>query len=301
MTELSPAFLLSSPELVEPGAPWCVMLDNLDLGILVLTQPWLAIEGLRTAELERQLMALAVEQPLGPVYFQRVKRAVARLEAAGALCTIGAGRARRFRLTPEGMAALILNLQVLHRDPTLDGSELELKRALVVMWNLVLDRMAELPPEMLVSPETNRFFDELEQVCVLSERVITAPVVARALDVLGLLETQRGRVQRMMASAERRLELVERQAEALGEIDLGRLVKQGHGGAASMLASSPETMALVRSLATGVLPRLGLRATISRYRRYLGYLDDLTQMYAGQLRTVPIAGVRGILLRTGGR
>ena len=47
MTAITPQILLDNPELVEPLAPWCVILDNLELGILLVAQPWLAVDGLR--------------------------------------------------------------------------------------------------------------------------------------------------------------------------------------------------------------------------------------------------------------
>src|SRR4029079_11985598 len=126
--------------------------------------------------------------------FQRVKRAVARLEEIGAMHGAGEGRARSFVVSPEGFAALLLNLCVLHADPTLDGSEFELKRSLVSMLNLLFDRLTELPEEGEQSPETERFCDEVDRLAVLGERVITEEVEAQALDVLRLIAEQRRRV-----------------------------------------------------------------------------------------------------------
>ena len=125
---------------------WRSRIDNLELGILLFTQPWLAGDGLRRADLERLLGRLGADLPLGAIYFQRVKRAVTRLEEIGALRGLGEGRARRFVMTPEGFAAFLFNLRALHEDPTLDGSEFELKRALAAMWGLAFERLGDFAP-----------------------------------------------------------------------------------------------------------------------------------------------------------
>src|SRR5882757_4800099 len=122
MIDFSPDQLLQNPALVTPVAPWCDLLENLDLGIILLAQPWLVGIGLRRSDFERQLGQLAASLPLGPLYFQRISRAVAGLEKRGVLRGSGEGRDRRFALTPQGFAALIVNLHVLRADPTLDGS-----------------------------------------------------------------------------------------------------------------------------------------------------------------------------------
>jgi hypothetical protein len=275
MPALTPALLLESPERVLVEAPWCAVLDNLELGILLLTQPWVVGAGLRRADLERQLARL--DLPLGPVYFQRVKRAVARLEEIGAMQGSGEGRARSFMVTPEGFAALLLNLCVLHADPTLDGSEFELKRSLVAMLNLLFDRLTELPVEEGASPETERFFDEVERLAVLGERVITEEVEGQALDILRLIAEQRRKVEGLLISVRDRLDWVESEVRTLGDADLAGL---------GVLAEAPETLAAARDLVTGVFPRLGLSATVLRYEQYLRYLDELAALYAGELKTV---------------
>jgi hypothetical protein len=295
--ELTPTFLLHNPELVTPVAPWCVAVENLELGILLLAQPWMAGDGLRRADLERQLGGLAATLPLGPIYFQRVKRSVARLVDIGAMQAVGAGRAQSFVVTPQGFAALILNLQVLRADPTIDGSEFELKRALVAMWNLVLERMEELPEEVQLPPESERFFDQVEALTVLGEQVINEQVMAEALDLLRLVATQREQVGRLLAAARQRLERAEAEAGTLRGVDLSQLVARGFDRAAAALADTPGALAMVRGMASGVLPQLSLRATVLRYQQYLCYLDELTALYAGELKTVDLDAVRGILTR----
>jgi hypothetical protein len=288
MRELTPAFLLHSPELVTLVAPWCVRLDNLELGILLLVQPWLAVGGLRRAELERRIAGLASELPLGPVYFQRVKRTVARLEEIGAVRGIDE-KSQKFVATPRGFAAFILNLHVLHADPTLDGGELEMKRALVSRCNLILDWLAELPDETLTPPDIEAFFAEVEQLSVYGQRVITPQVISEAMDILRLLASQREKIEERLDAA-RRL-----------ETDLIHLTENsfpgGFPGATALLAGMPGALGLIREMASGVLPRLSRQATALRYEHFLRYLDELAALYAGELKTVALESVRGFLTR----
>lgn len=301
MIEMNPSFLLRNPEVISPVAPWCVVLDNLELGVVVLAQPWLAGEGLRRAELERQLERLATDLPLGgPIYFQRVKRAVARLESLGALEARGSGRGQRFVTRPEGFAAFLLNLRVPATDPTLDGSEFELKRALVAMWNLTLERTSQLdPPDFSVATEP--FLERLESLEVLGRRVIDFELLRTALDVLQLIATERRHVEKLLATAERRLVQVEAQAKTLASLDLTQLAAgRLPPAAAALLEAAPEgALSLVRELATAALPGLHLRASIERYRHYLDYLDTLARLHAAELRTIDLDAVRH--LTRGGR
>jgi len=294
---LSPEFLLEHAEMVTPSAPWCVVLDNLELGTLLLAQPWLAGDGLRRADLERQLTGLATELPLGPVYFQRVNRAVARLEAIGAVAGVGSGRSRRFLATPPGFGALLLNLRVLRRDPTIDGSEFELKRALVAMWNLVLERLARLPDHGALPPDAKRFLEDVDRLTVLGQRVVTEQVVDEALDVLRLVAIQREHIIRRLDEARERLRLAEVRAGTLRDVDPARLGSGTASGTANPPVGAPGALATVVALATSVLPQLSLRATVLRYERYRHYLDGLTTLYAAELKTVDLGVVRGMLAR----
>lgn len=264
-----------------PEAPWCAVLDNLELGILLLAQPWMAGAGVRRADLERQLGRL--DLPVGPVYFQRVKRSVARLEEIGAMRGSGEGRARSFMATPEGFAALLLNLCLLHADPTLDGSEFELKRSLVAMLNLLFERLAELPEATTqTSPETEEFFDEVERLTVLGERVVTEEVEAQALDVLRLIAEQRRKVERRLILSRDGSARAESEAGPAGSLDLAALSDE----ASDLLISTPGALAAVHELAAGVLPRLRHTAAALRYEQYLRYLDGLVTLYASELKTV---------------
>lgn len=273
MPASSPTFLLGNPDSVLAEAPWCGVLDNLELGILLLAQPWVVGAGVRRADLERQLARL--DLPLGPIYFQRVKRAVAGLEESGAMRGSGEGRARSFVVTPEGFAALLLNLCVLVADPTLDGSEFELKRSLVSLLDLLFDRLRELPVEE--GPETDGFFAAVERLAVLGERVITEDVEAQALDVLRLIAGQRRQVEALLAAAREGLDRAEAEPGTLASVDFMGL---------GTLTEAPEALAAIREVVTGVLPRLGRSATVLRYEGYLRYLDDLATLYAGELGTV---------------
>jgi len=287
----SPAFLLRHPDLVAPVAPWCVELDGLELGVLLLAQPWVAGDGLRRADLERQLRRLGGHLPLGPVYFQRVKRAVAHLAQIGALRGTEESGGRRFVATPQGFAAYLLNLCVLSADPTLDGGEFELKRALVAMWNLVFERLAELPGDLALPPAVERFFTAVEALQVLGERVITEAVMEEALDVLRLVTAQRRRVEGLLAAARRRLEDAETAAGALRGLDLSDT------GLSDTTLNDPAVHEMVRELAGGVLPRLSLGAAVRRYERYLAYLDDLAVLYAAELKNVELAPLRAAMER----
>lgn len=281
MQDRSPISLLDNPG-VTAASPWCATLDNLELGLLWLAEPWVtAGAGLRRADLERQLASL--DLPFGPIYFQRVKRAVARLEEIGALRGSGEGRARRFVVTPEGFAALLLNLCVLHADPTLDGSEFELKRSLVSTLNHFFERLSEPPEEAQFPARTDRFFDAVERLEVLGEPVITKKVETQALDVLRLIAEQRRQVELLLNSARERQAWEEGAGRTLSELDVAkRLTEAGFGEAVSLVATDPHAL---RELATDVSPWLGPSATVLRYEHYLRYLDDLTALYATELKT----------------
>jgi len=276
MTAVTPQVLLDNPELVEPLAPWCVALDNLELGILLVSQPWLAGDGLRRAEIERRLGRLGADLPFGPTYFQRIRRTVEVLERRGALQARGEGRARRFRLSPHGFAALVVNLRVLRGDPTVDGAEFELKRALVGMWNLVLDRMTHLPNRAETAPDLERFFNEVDTVEVWGTRVVTDELVAMACDVLGLITLQRERVLRLREAFARRLH----SESPASTLDLDTAGPEG------------SSLEAIRFLTARSASRLDLRARLARYEAYLGYLDTLTSLYANELHVVDIRAFR---------
>jgi hypothetical protein len=298
--DLSPDFLLQNPDLVTPVAPWCVSLDNLELGILLLSLPWLAGDGLRRADLERQIARLAVELPLGPVYFQRVKRTVARLEEIGTLRGTGDRTGRLFVTTPQGFAVLLLNLHVLRSDPTVDGAEFELKRALAAMCNVVMERLLELPDEVEVPPEVEGFFGEVERLTVLGERVITDEVAEEALDVLRLIASQRVLVDGMLQAARRRLAEAESAALALRGFHLSRLREDSLMRAVAFLEDAPGGLSLIREMATGDMPRLTQRSAVLRYEHYLRYLDELGALHARELRSDPLESVRGLMARRKG-
>jgi len=289
MDHPKPWLLLRDPSLVEPSAPWCTRLGNLELGILLLDQPWVAGEGLRRADLERSLARFDREMPVGPVYFQRVSRAVAGLEAVGSLEGSGSGRSRRFVATPEGFAALVLNLLVVEDDPTLDAREFELKRALIALANVIVERIGELPSEVGVDPESERFFRRVEEVTVLGRPVATDEVVSRAFDVRRLIAEQRQRVLELRAAAEARLRRVTEEADLAREVDVRRIVgpsgPSGSAGAtgAGVLTDDPAVLEAIRVLASRTVPALSAGAAVLRYGAFLGYLDELAALYSREL------------------
>jgi hypothetical protein len=288
--DFTPDFLLGNSDLVEPAAAWCIWLDNIELGILLLAQPWIAAGGLRRADLERQLQRLGGDMPIGPIYFQRVSRAVRSLEERDQVQGQGSGRGRRFTVTPQGFAALILNLQVVRSDPTVDGSEFEFKRALVAICNLVMERLASRRPDIELGAAVAGFLDDVERLEVWGRPVVTDRVVADAFDVLHLITVQRRRVHALLANAEDRLERTRVSARLMrgvapqlpgvdtddgtGTRDLRRLVD------------------VLWPLAAGVAPELAARAAITRYRAYLEYLDRLTSLYSEHLEAVDPAVFR---------
>ncbi len=280
--DVSPPFLFAHPEQVKTQAPWCTVVDNLELGVLLLAQPWLAADGLGRADLERQLGRLAADLPIGSVYFQRVKRTVARLVEIGAIRSIAHGRRARFATTPEGFATLVLNLRVLRSDPTLDGSEFELKRALVTMWHLVTVRL--LSPSAgtdrtMTTPVTERFFQDVEALTIAGARVIDPTAIEDAFDVFALIARQRQHVESLQTAA--RAELL--QTAPLQNGLPAPATTASRSDAVPSHADDPETIATVRAMAARVLPRVGQQAKISRYEHYLGYLDDLAHVLTHEL------------------
>jgi hypothetical protein len=270
MEPLDPGALLDHPDLVGAAAPWCTRLDGVELALLLLCLPWLAGPGLRPADLERRLRELERELPVGPVYFQRIRRAVRRLETVGAVEGSGAARSMRYRATPTGLAALVLNLAVPATDPTIDGSDFELKHALASMAGAFSGVEVEVGPGAgsgIDSPpareddELSRFFERAERLTVLGSPVLTDELIGRAFDVLALIESQRDRVLALLQAAKSRrppLALRAGLADALDHLD-------------------PE--ALTSSLAAIALQR-SIDATVERYRSYLVYLDSLTRLYS---------------------
>ncbi len=300
MVDFTPEFLLQNPALVRPVAPWCALVDNFELGILLLAQPWIAGEGLGRADMERQLAELASEMPIGTVYFQRVSRAVADLEHRGALRGNGDGRNRRFSLTPAGFAALILNLHVLRVDPTLDGNEFELKRELVAMWNMLLDQLLASPPEIQIAPDVAHFFAEVDTLSLWGRPVLTPEIVRETFDILRLIQVQRDRVLQLKSAAGKRLSETRAQADLLRTADISRLDLGALGDRAAILKDNPELLEMIRGLATSAMPQLSVQARIKRYEAYLGYLDGLTQTYSHELKVVDIDSFRRRVAGQGG-
>jgi len=289
MDEFTPAFLLDNEDLVAPLAPWCVWLDNLELAILLLAQPWIG-GGLRRAELEQQLGRVGVDLPVGPVYFQRVNRATATLVDRGQLASLGSGRQRRFATTSRGFAALLLNLQVLRADPTVDGSEFELKRSLVALWNLVVDRFLQWPDELPLGHDLIGFFHEFEELELWARRVITDQTVSDAFNILRLIDTQRARVERLATACESRLQIAKKQQQLLEISESeGRVPFRAKSKSA---LTAEQALAAVRMVAASAAPQMAAAASLVRYRAYLRYLEELATMYATELTVVDLGALR---------
>jgi hypothetical protein len=291
MQDVTPeALLIGSPGLVTPVAPWCAVLDNIELGLALLSQPWIAGTGLRRADFERHLAELAVSMPLGNVYFQRINRVVAGLEDRGVLRGTGGGRDRRFMLTPQGFAALILNLRVLRTpDPTLDGSEFEFKRELAAMWNLMMDRIFASPPELDLAPAITAFFAEVDQLEVWGRPVITTDVIRDAFSVLRLIDLQQTNVVRLKTQADERFMQTRAQVALLRNVDFSKIDWSAMGEGAAALKDNPALVEMVRAVATSAVPELGVEVQVARYAAYLEYLDGLKRIYARELKVVDIA------------
>jgi hypothetical protein len=285
MTHLPLVDLLDDPELMATLAPWCRPLDNLELAVVLLCLPWNAGSGLRRAALERQLQALATELPVGPVYFQRVSRATAALEGSGTLRAEGGGRAVRLRVTPQGMVSLILNLRLLRADPTIDGSEFELKRGLVAIWATVSERLGK--GDGGASEETGEeVYAEAERIELLGQPVLSDALVRDALDVQRLIARQRQRVLELKGAAQARCAGVTRLGEQLEASTLRQLL------AGSGTAPADDVLAALRVVAFRTVPRLHLEAALARYDHYLRYLDALSRLYSAELKVVDLRALR---------
>lgn len=303
MERLTPSFLLTNAGLVQAAAPWCRRYDNLELALLLLAQPWIAGEGLRRADLERRLSELADEMPLGPIYFQRVSRAASALEEAGALAGQGSGRNRSFVATAKGFAGFIVNLRVLHEDPTLDGSEFELKRALVAMWNLLAERLQQLPGGLAADPAWEEFFSAVEAVTVFGKPVVTEELMAQAMDVQQLIAEQKENIVLLSEEAIDRLKVCCREADSAREVDLSFLAgaaSSEDGGEGKPFQADAETRRMIQGLACRTLPELAQRAVVERYEAYAGYLDRLSALYREHLQVVPLEVFRPSGHRAGG-
>jgi hypothetical protein len=292
MVDFEPEQLLQNPDVVTPVAPWCSVLKNLDLGIVLLAQPWIAGEGLRRGDLERDLRELTASLPIGSLYFQRISRTAADLEKRGILRGKGVGRERKFVLTPQGFASLILNLYLLQEDPTLDGSEFELKRELVAMWNLTFDRVLQSLEQIPLGSEVAAFFEEVDRLTLFGKQVITAQTLKEAFSVLRLVATQREKIDRMKSQVEARAQETQAQIELLRAADLSKLDLSAFGDRMAIFKDNPALMELVRGIATSAVPTLSIEAQIMRYEAYLEYLNQLERAYRTHLKVVDISKVR---------
>lgn len=274
---------MGNDQVVLPVAPWCRRLDNLEIALVVVTLPWVAGEGLRRAELERQLLRLSDELPIGRVYFQRVSRAAAALVKHGCLRSFGSGRNIRFLAAAEGFAALLLNLQVLFDDPTLYGSELELKCAVVALWNQVHDCVVARWGGSAGESINDDFLDQVLTLRLWDRPVISEPTIEQAFDLCSLLQRARDLVDRRTEEA---------RAQVKAEPELLRDGPSGPGLPTTFPLSPGnaglgflQTVQLVQTLTGSSARSVRLRAQLLRYEAFTSYLDSLTELFTAQQRS----------------
>jgi hypothetical protein len=270
-------------------APWCVRLDNLELVIALALQPVLAPKPLRRAELEEQLMRLADRLPVGPVYLQRVIRAVARLEEAGILRGAGAARSRRFTLTPEGFAALLVNLRVLDADPTIDGGEFELKKEIVSVWHLTIDQAKhEGGLSIAVGSQLREFWDQVVQVSIGGLLVMPPDVVEDTLNLFRLIDRQRQRVLLLVERERIELKRDEEQVAFFRTADFATVAAMAPPG----VNMTPELWEGMRLAAQTNAFVHTSRSKLLRYQSFLGYLNSLDALYRPEFKDIEFEDLR---------
>ncbi len=290
MTAFDLDLLLSRSDLVQPVAPWCTVLSNLELALVMAAQPGIEGEGLRRSELERRVQTMVSDLGIGPTYFQRISRAVASLVERGILCAVGEGRSRRFRVAPEGFAALILNLRVMRSDPTVDGSEFELKRSVVALWNAVYQEFLDWDVDVAEVAAFDGFFDDVEKVTVWDQQVISDELVAEAFDVFALIELQRKRVQELKEHAQAQLARSRKAERLFGSATPEVIRKLAPSLNGQDLAKPPEMLQVVAAAATA--PRLEAQVVVVRYDAYLSYLDRLRELYEINVQVIDFQRLR---------
>lgn len=273
---------LLGSHLVTMVAPWCERMDNMELAIALFAQPWACVGGVRRAEFQEQLEQMAEDLPLGNIYFQRINRAVAELEKRGVLCGQGDDRGRRFILTPGGFAAVVLNLNVLSADPTIDGAEFEFKREFVAAWHLMADRFRDNVRDLTVPREIEDFFEQVMRLEVFGRPVVTDALLSHSFNVINLITLQREHVSHFRALADMKLSAAKQQADFLGTVDLSALASS----APPMFRDNPKIMEALRSYMTSDIPLLAIEAKLARYDFYLGYLDTLARKYGRPLNLI---------------
>lgn len=271
---LVPELLLLSPN---RPAPWARPLDNLQLWTSVCTAPWAAPDGFRIAALEHVMSSMASGAHLGPVYFQRVSRTVGDLVDSGILHALGVARARRYSLTPEGFAAVVLNMSACIADPTIAGDAFESRRVLAesqpALFELLDGTSVAVPPKLA------RFFARVDAVELLGQRVMTREVVAEAFSVHALVLRQIAHVSRLRAGA---VTEVERTRMTIGANPDPRAMQQAlveaFGGAAS--GFSLDALQIASRLASGPAVMRAAEANVFRYDHALAYLERLREFYS---------------------
>jgi hypothetical protein len=268
-------------------SPWCVTLDNLELAIVLVTQPMLS-EARRRSEIEATLRELSASMPIGEVYFQRVARAVEKLEAARILHGDKAEKGkRRFRCTAEGFASLVVNLRVLNADPTLNGDEFEFKKEIVAMWHMLIERAKDADSVLALSDETAAFWEAVEKVTLGAQPVFTSELFSDTFNIQRLIERQRQAIRERRTAQQQRLAEVRVQTAFWQTADLRSLAAETPG-----LRVSPELLEGIRALAMSNAMQVAAEATLLRYEAYLRYLDQLEKLYQPQFKELALEDFR---------
>lgn len=272
---LSPSQLLDSATAV---APWCRRLEPTDLCLLLIAVPF--IGPVRRADFSRRLSDVGITESLvGALYFQRIDRAVAQFVKIGAMEEEGSGREKVYRTTANGFAAILLNLAVLDRDPTLDGTEFELKREVAAAIHVGITALAALT-NLPIQADVRLFFEEINKLEVLGRPVISDEIFSDAANVQTLIGRQRQNVNRLLERVQRQANDLQALRRILGAVGMGGAFRSTFVHEAPALLSHPEFLEIATALATSGGPEAEVKSRILRYQAYLRYLDDLSALYA---------------------
>lgn len=258
-----------------PSTPWARKLDALEIWTAMSVAPWSWNEGLRVAEIERQLVQVATSLSLGAVYFQRVNRMVADLAGAKILKTCGTKRACRYLLTPEGFVSVVLNMTASFADPTVDASEFESKRMLAEIHGASL----QLVTEDESSSGTTKFCDNFDQVRLLGGRIMSREIAREAFSIHALLDRQIAHVTRL-------------HAVALANVRQAQAAVSSHGDPTALRAAlrdafevpggalAPEALRFAARTTMNPAAIVATDADVLRYTHQIEYLHALKIFYA---------------------
>jgi hypothetical protein len=272
---LSPAHLLDTTTSI---APWCRRLEPMEMSLLLIAVPF--IGPVRRADFPRRLSDVGITESLiGALYFQRIDRTVEQFVKIGAMEHEGASREKAYRTTAKGFAAILLNLSVLDRDPTLDGTEFELKREIAAALHVGIGAAIAAVPHLPAQSPARQFFEELFKLEVLGRSVVSNELLVSAADVHALINRQRQNVGKRLERVQREANEMHALRRILGAAGLGGAVKSGLVQEAPAFLSQPEFLGVATALATSGAPEAEVQSRILRYQAYTAYLDRLSELY----------------------